>query len=210
MSIYYLIDANTPVIANSEINDVRYVAEDVVLGGNFCIALPDGVSIGSTDPTDLTDLLNKKYAGLLAAHPLYTDIAYESFVSAPNVDMANSTLAVGDRCTTKFLSDTGTYRSNATTLASTPTQAVVIFELSFAGGPNPIGDRATRFFELIPHSPTDGTCRVSFDNGATWLTVTTSGALLNIPVPSQGPDFIFRFDGISVKGTGLTSWAVIY
>jgi hypothetical protein len=209
MSTHYLIDANTPILANSEINDVRYAPEDVVLGGNFCIPLPDGISIGPTDPTDLTDLLTKKYAGLLAAHPLYTNIAFESFISAPSVDLANSSLlAVGDRCTTKFLSDTSVYRSVMTGLASSPTQAVVIFDMFFSGGPNPAGDRATRLFEVVP-STTFGTLEVSFDNGVTWLT-TTTGALLNIPVPSQGSFFILRFTGTSTKDFGLGSWAVIY
>lgn len=209
MSTHYLIDANTPILANSEINDVRYSIEDTLMGGNFIVQLPDGVSIGPDDPTDLTDLLNKKYAGLLAAHPLYTNIAFESFTLAPSVDMANSSyLAVGDRCTTKFLSDTSVYRSNMTGLSLTPTQAVLVVELFFSGGADPIGDRATRYFEGLPPD-SEGVCEVSFDNGVTFLT-TTSGALLNIPVPSQGPDFIFRFTGTSAKGLSLGSFAIIY
>jgi hypothetical protein len=209
MSTHYLIDATTPVLLNSEINDVRHVGvfEQTTLGGNFVIRLADDVSIGPVDPVDLTDLLTKKYIGLLASHPLYTNIAVESFVSAPGVDLVNSSaIAVGDRCTTTLLGVPAVFQSSMATLAASPTQALIIIETFYNEAEDPIGDRGSRAYTEL--DPSVGTCDVSFDNGSTFLT-TTSGALLNIPVPNQGSQFIFRFTG-TFANLSMGSWAVIY
>jgi hypothetical protein len=211
MSTLYLIDANTPILANSEINDVRWNppgSDTLILGGNFVVRLPDGVSIGPTDPTDLTDLLTKKYAGLLASHPMYTNIAYDDFTSTPGVSLANSSrIAFGNRCTTTFIGNPGVFQSAMVTLASTPTQALVVYETAYREDNNPIADRTQRIYVELDPAPYT-TCQVSFDNGSTFLT-TTNGALLNIPVPNQGSQFIIRITGTLPK-LGLDSWAVIY
>ena len=65
MSIYYLID---PFTAAGDITDVITGSPSlnpINATGSTVIRIPDGVALND-DPTNLADLLNEKYDGLLA------------------------------------------------------------------------------------------------------------------------------------------------
>lgn len=213
MSTYYLIDATTSPIANSEINNVTTTpGGTVVLGGNFVVRVPDGVSLGPDNPTDLTDLENKKYAGLLAFYAGYTRIAFDSLLDATGVNAATSTQVVlGERSTIRLLGYGGNlFESNPVVLSGgAPSQAVVTYETFLFENADPIVGRIQRTYEEVPPASVS-TCQVSFNGGATWVT-TTDGTLLNIAPADQGTSFIIRIAStVFADSVGLGSWAVIY
>lgn len=215
MSTHYLIDLHTNPVANSEINDVRFsAAGSSVLGGNFIIRVSDGVSLGTVPPTDLTDLLTKKYQGLMAFHPGYTRITFDDLLDATNVDLVNSALIVSsDRvgCSIVGLPG-GIFQSLPVALTGpAPVQAVIAFETFDVTDDYPMLDRTSRTYsETDPGAV--GTCDVSFNGGITFLTGATDGGLINIPIPDQGTSFVFRFNAGSVfpARVFLGSWAVLY
>lgn len=214
MSTHYLVDMHTSPVTNSEINDVRFAANgQTVLGGNFVVRLQDGVSIGNTPPTSLTDLLTKKYAGLLAFYPGYTRITFDDFLDASGIDITTSTgISAGGRCTTSLAGDgSSVFVSLPTALTGpTPTQAIITFETHDVTSDSPRDDRTQRTYqETVPGAV--GTCEVSFNGGVSFLPTTDAG-LLNIPLPDQGISFVFRFTAGAVfpARVFLGSWAVIY
>lgn len=215
MSTHYLIDLHTNPVANSEINDVRFSATgSTILGGNFIVRVPDGVSIGTTPPTDLTDLLTKKYQGLLAFHSGYTQITFDDFLDATNFDIANSSLtASSDRVGTCITGiPGGIYQSLPVALTGpAPVQAVILFETFDVTADYPLADRTTRTYsETDPGAV--GTCDVSFNGGVSFITGVTEGSLINIAGPDQGTSFVFRFNAglVFPSRVFIGSWAVLY
>lgn len=214
MSTHYLIDLHTTPFANSEINDVRFSKTgETLLGGNFIVRLPDGISIGPVNPTDLTDLLTKKYAGLLAFYAGYTRITYDDLLDAANIDLpACVNASVGDRSTIRIpRTGTSVLQSLPTPLiGAAPVECVVTYETFDTPWTSPIDGRGTRTYtETVPGVVS--TCDVSFNGGATFLS-TTDGGLLNIPPADQGTSFVFRVTSTGAFGANVSlgSWAVLY
>lgn len=214
MSTHYLIDLHTNPVANSEINDVRFSAlGSSVLGGNFIIRLPDGVSIGSS-PTGFVDLLIKKYVGLLAFHTGYTRITFDDFLDTTHIDLVNSVkIAASGRVGSSIVGIPGAiFQSLPVPLVGlAPTQAVLAFETFNITAVYPEADRTVRTYsETDPGAV--GTCDVSFNGGVSFITGVTDGGLINIPVPDQGTSFIFRFNagGVFPARVFIGSWAILY
>jgi hypothetical protein len=220
VSSYYVIDPHTDPFSASRILDV---AESSNLGpfpttpmnSGVIVRVPDSVSV--QDPLNLTDLLTKKYAGLLLYYAGFTYITYDDLLDVLNVDFAEPTLKgkFGDRnCVVlpPFVgaSGPGRLQSLVTPLsgALAPSQAVVTWEVYRVTTADPSLDRAVRTYVEMPASSL--TCQVSFDGGVTYYT-TTDGAVLNIPALGQGLNFIMRLtnqtptDNLFVGG-----WSVIY
>lgn len=213
MSTHYLVDIHTSPVTDSEINDVRFsLTGETILGGNFVVRLPDGIVI-ETNPTDLSDLLTKKYAGILAFYAGYTRIAYDDLLDAAGVNLANSIgIATGGRNTISLIGNgTSILESNAVALTGpAPVEAIVTWETFNVASLSPLDSRTVRtYMETTPSSVC--TCEVSFNGGGSFLPV-SDGSLLNIPAPDQGTSFVIRITSAAVfpARVFLGSWAVVY
>lgn len=210
MGTLFLIDSNTPVLLNSEINDtIPLEAGDTqVLNGSFGLTIPFGVPVDGV-PENLSDLLTQKFTGLLAYYPGFTDITYDEGIDASGWDPVGSGgVFMGDRGTTS-MSDSGSLRSNAAALTSTPSSAIVLWDLFEVLFDDPKDGIKTRIFREV--DPSNVSVDVSFNGGGTWITGITEGVQLSIPIGSQGSSFMIQINN-DTYGDRLWvgSWAVIY
>lgn len=210
MSTHYLIDAHTTPVLNSDINDVRFSSVgESVLNGNFVVRLPDGVSIGITPPTGLTDLLTKKYAGLLAFYAGFTRITFDDLLDAADMDPPACTGAnLGDRGTVSIYPG-GVLQTDAIPLTgAAPPEAITTWEASTRNYVDAGGAPIQAVYQ--EQDPTAlMTCDVSFNGGTNFNTV-TDGQYFNVPVPHQGTSLVIRWTNTSSSRVYVTSWAVIY
>jgi len=209
MGTHYLIDRHKNPVANSEINDVHFAESGSSLtNGNFIVRVPSDVRLFA-DPTDLTDLFNKKYIGLLANYPGFTRITSDELsITGALADAANSNeVAIGDRCTTTIFR-TGSVLQSIPVGLTPPnaTEAIVTWETYTTTSDQPKNDHGTETYTETPSS--NVTVEVSFNNGVSYQSVTDQG-IFTILIPDQGAVFIIRFTG-QTDLIGLASWAVIY
>lgn len=212
MTAHYLVDLFNPTVGNSELIDVRNPPDgESLINGSFIVRVPGGVSV--KNPTDLTDLITKKYTGLLAFYAGFTDIIFDDQLDATGVNAANSVgVLLGGRLT-NGLREPGAnptlLESVPVALGGSPTQALITWECFELQDSDVAGARFERTYVEV--SAGAYTCEVSFDNGVNFNS-TMDGAVLSIPVPEQGSDFIIRF--VNVSGTPaktfIGSWAVIF
>src|SRR5574343_1309488 len=209
-AVHYLVDLYDVPIASAKINDViAATAGASAVNGNFVVRVPGDVSVH--DPTDLTDLLAQKYAGLLAANAGFTEVIWDDLLDAGHVDTAATNVEgrFGDRGTI-VVNPGKVFQS---TLISpipgvAPAQAVVTWEtFEYVDTDTPLG-RITRTYggtwaDLV------STCEVSFDGGVSFFAV-TDGGVVNIPLVSQGTNFIIRITNTTASPIHLGSWAVVY
>lgn len=212
MGTLFLIDAHTPVLLNSEINDTipLEAGETQVINGSFGVNVPFGVPIDGT-PANLTALLAQKFTGLLAYYPGYANITYDEGIDASGWDASTSSGAtIGDRGTTR-VNNTGLVQSNPVALSSTPSAAILtweLFQITGALSENPKDGIKIRRYEEVDASNVNPS--VSFDNGATWIGSITEGVQFSIPAWQQGSTFLIRFANNSGNTLWVGSWAVIY
>lgn len=209
MGTLYLIDAHNPVLADSEINDTipLEAGNSQLINGSFVVNVPFGTPVDG-NPTDLTDLITKKFTGLLAYYPGFTYVDYEDCLDATGWDVANSDgFTLGERMTTSIY-DTGTLRSNLVALTgAAPSEAIItweVFELTMA---NPKDGLLTREYQELDAA--EFSVDVSFTNGTNWINV-TDGVLLSIPPVGQGTNFLIRITTAISGRRWLASWAVLY
>ena len=205
MGAHYLVDQFYSPVGSSTLIDVRNPDNgESFVNGTFVVRVPDGVSV--KNPIDLTDLTTKKYAGILSFYAGFTVIVFDDFLDATGVDTVNSSdVLLGERVTTG-LQPGGVLQSPTVPLSGAPTVAVITWE-TFTHTDS--DDKQQRFERTYVESdPDDYTCEVSFDNGANF-NVTTDSAVLNIPVPEQGTNFIVRFTNTAGKSF-LGSWSLIF
>ncbi len=207
MSTYYSID-----LFDGRINSVdNPTSGQVALTGSYAVRIPSGVRI--LDPVDLTDLLTKKYQGILSSRAGFASIVFDDMQDATGFSTTLSAgVSLGERGTVSMYPN-GVLRSNLVSLGITPpVQAVVTFELFEYVDADPIGGRFTRTYSEIPSSTSYVTCEVSFDGGVSFLTA-NQDTLINIPAPNQGTQFAIRFTNVSTgpeKRLHLGSWALLY
>jgi hypothetical protein len=213
MSAHYLIDLYGNPLGSARILDVRNPSNDQSLSnGSFVVRVPDGVQV--VNPTDLTDLLTKKYVGLLAFYTGFTRISFDDLTDASGVNTApgtSSALTTGLRGSVGLYPTAGARVQSVVTplTPAQPTVCVVTFETFRYTSTDDKNDRYQRTYEEIASSPSSITCSVSFNGGATFLP-TTEGAVLNIPLADQGTNFVIRLTNVSGQRLFLGSWAVIY
>lgn len=213
MSTFYLIDAHTNPVGNSQINEVvsDTFPGQVRCDGNFVVRIPDGVKV--VNPTNLSDLLTQKYAGILAQYPGFTSIVYDDLLdSTAMIPPAGngSTTKRGERGTFGY-SYTGGFVTTMVDVSPTViSQAIVVFEIfkyvltdSKTGG-------ATRYYREL--STLDTPWRLSVNNNVDTQVVTYSGQLVTFAPSEQGSEVVLK----NVTGTTgdpfyqVGSWAVIY
>lgn len=213
MSAHYLVDLFENPLANARILDVRNPSNDQSLSnGSFIVRVPDGVQVVS--PTDLTDLLTKKYAGLLAFYTGFTRITFDDLTDAMGVNMApgaSAFLTSGLRGSVGLYPTAGARVQSVVTplIPAQPTVCVVTFEVFRYTATDDKADRFQRTYEEVAAIPLNVTCSVSFNGGATFLP-TTDGAVLNMLIGDQGTSFIIRLTNVSAQRLFVGSWAVIY
>lgn len=205
MAAHYLVDQFHSPILNSSLIDVKNEPSgQSLVNGTFVVRVPDQVSV--QNPSDLNDLLNKKYAGLLASLAGFTVVVFDDLLDATGVSTANSSLVkLGERSTVA-LGATGVFQSNTVALSGAPDQAVVTWETFTYTDADDKQDRLQRTY--VEADPDDYTCDVSFDNGANFNSV-TDGGVVSIPVPQQGTNFIIRFTN-GGAASFIGSWALIF
>lgn len=210
MSTHYLIDLFEPDVtfANSEINAVRDPANGQTnLGGNFVVRVPSDVSV--QNPTSLTDLLTKKYAGILANHAGFPRIAYDDMLDDAGINkLASGTNGTfGNRGVVSIGPTGGKVTSNVVTLLATPVQAMMVWEVYDYAYTDPATGLTSRTYREQTSSSL--TCEISFNGGATFKPA-VDGGLLNIPLGDRGTSFIVRFTNPGANRLWLGSWAVLY
>jgi len=206
MTSHYLVDQFHAPVGSSSLIDVRTPSNgQSLVNGAFVVRVPGGVSV--KNPVDLSDLLTKKYAGLLTFYAGFQFIVWDDMLDAAGVDLANvSGVVLGDRSTNGLQANGTLLQSVVVPLGSSPTQAIVTWECFTVGDVDPAGGRLERTYTEVAAS--SYTCEVSFDNGANYNPV-LDGGVLNIPVPEQGSNFIIRFANGGTK-TFIGSWSVVF
>lgn len=207
---HYLIDLFSPVLASSEILSVNDNPNgESPLQGNFVVRVPNGVRV--QDPTNLGDLLTKKYAGLLTSYAGFTQIAYDDLLDTTGLDLtATGTDGMfGYRGAIK-LNPHGIVQSMIVTLAgAAPAQAVVTWETYEVTLSDIESGPITRTYVERPSDPSYVTCEVTFDNGATWFSV-LDGVVFNIAPALQGTSFKIRLRNTTMTPLHIGSWALCY
>jgi hypothetical protein len=159
MGTHFIVDAHTTPIGDSPINDIRFspAANTSPMNGNFVIRVDDNLAVQVENIANLNDLMTEKYAELLAAYPGFSSIIYDDMLDATGVDLATSFgVLLGDRGSCAFAPTDGTYgpspelRSVMVPLGSTPTQAIVTWELFEVTHSDPID-------QLVMHFTVTGT-----------------------------------------------------
>jgi hypothetical protein len=210
MPTLYMINAHNSTLASSEINDTVNLAngftESRALRGSFAIGVPFDIGLQSV-PTDLTDLITKKYAGMLAAYPGYENILFDEQIDANGWSFPPATgsarCTVGERQNTS-LSTGGTIESATTALGSTPAAVIVRWEAFVYGYSDTVGRTYTEA------DPALFNVFVSFNNGSTWNNV-TNRIFYSIPLADQGSNFKIRFQrNAGATKVHLGSWAIVY
>jgi hypothetical protein len=215
-AVHYLVDLHdvlrlpVPPYTSAKINDAIAATSGITtINGNFVVRVPGDVSV--RNPVDLNDLLQQKYAGLLAAYAGFTEVIWDDLLdsthtntTAPNVEGRFGERGVIAINPGKIFQST----LISPIPGAAPSQAVVTWET----------------FEYIDTDPADGrfvrayggtwadlvsTCSVSFNGGVSFYGV-TDGGVVNIPLLSQGTDFIIRITNTTSHVIHLGSWAVVY
>jgi hypothetical protein len=163
------------------------------------------------NPTDLNDLITKKYQGILSIYPGFTNILFDEQIDYVDWNPAASAGALfGERQTTALCGEVSSImESTAHTLASTPEICMVRYEVFRILETDPVTGQATRAYQDVTTSDADYKISVAFDGSG--FTDVTSGVLLNIPLGVRGNQFKVRFRRTaSGPKTYLGSWAVAY
>ncbi len=101
MGTLYLIDAHNPVLLSSKINDTVNLptGETHSIRGSFPVNIPFDIPMDGT-PTDVNDLITKKYQGILTIYPGFNNILFDEQVDASGWDTSQSSgYTLGDRQT---------------------------------------------------------------------------------------------------------------
>jgi len=219
MSSHYLIS-----LFDDSITDVLVptgAPPTSLITGSYVIAVPDDIAVKK--PTSLSDLLAKKYQGILGTRGMYSTITYDSMLDATNVDMVLShgvcTGFKGSICL--YPTDPSNPHPVLVTSAhgitwmgsgAGPTQAMVTYELFTYTDSDPATGSFQRHFQEIP-TDHDLTLEVSFNGGATFIS-TIDKALVTIPPAARGTQLVLRFTRTTNVAVTprifIGSWAVLY
>lgn len=206
MSTLYLVDYFPPPLGPAPIKDAC-TGSSVPLAGNYVIRVPDSISV--QHPSDVTDLLLKKYQGMLAYYAGYANIAYDDLLDVLDVDTSVSQGYFGEKNTVTILPG-GVFQTNAIALVGpNPPEAFVTWETYQISLSDNATARVQPSYEELPSSSAYFTCQVSFNGGANFYPV-LDGGLVNIPLVARGTSFVLQLTNVSASPLRVGSWAVIY
>lgn len=217
MPTLYLVDNHSTVLSTSKINDTVNVPSGNVetrsIRGSFPVVVPFDIPVDGT-PSDLDDLIAKKFTAMLSLYPGYTNILFDEQTDtngwvAPGPSVRG--YSVGNRQSTYMLANQASYLTSTTNvLSATPSVGILrwdAFELLYS---DVTGSANARLYREAP--PTAWNVFVSFNGGSTEFQV-TQGVPFNISLVNQGSSFRVRFNrnGINTPAKAwLGSWALIY
>ncbi len=210
MGTLYLIDAHDTVLLSSKINDVANVmaGHSHKIRGSFPVNVPFDIPIDG-NPTDLNDLVTKKYLGILAIYPGYNHILFDEQIDGLDWEHPGSCSTVGSRQTTSVGGSGSNLLISATqTLVSSPTTAVIRFEFFQYLESDPSTGQFTRSYQDVTTAG-DIVFQVSFNGGTSYINA-SNGVLLNIPLGDQGNQFKVLCYRTAGTRTHIGSWAVVY
>lgn len=210
MSAHYLIDLFTSPVTSAPIVDVsEAVGGQSTIDGTFVVRVPDSVGIAQPLPSDLGNLITRKYAGILAFYAGFGNIVYDDFLDATGVDFTTTPHGTfGARGSVGI--DAGTsLQSTSVPLGSTPTAAVLNWEVFTYVDSDPKTGRFSRKYNEVPTTNTNTTAQVSFDGGLTFITA-TDGGVVNIPLVSQGSDLVVRITNATGAKLYIGGWSLTY
>lgn len=219
MATYYLFDMHVPVVANARLVDVVVTtpsSPEIRVDGLTPIRVPDGVRV--INPMTLTDLLDQKYASLLALYPGFANIVYDDLLDAPSLEPADVTTRLrkrGSRSTAGGLVQTSASDPNLDVAPAVISQCVFVCEHYTWRYVDARDGRVERYYVEQPEGAHPS--RVSVDGGGQ-STFATSGELVTFIPGEQGSIInISFFDRTSPESAvvdgqliHIGSWAVIY
>jgi hypothetical protein len=219
VSTHYLID-----LFSDGINGVvtpRDTPPTSLVTGNYIVRVDDDVQVEK--PTDLSDLLTKKYQGILGTHGLFTQIAYDDLLDASNIDFTTSRGIFSG-----LKGHIGIYPMDSTNPAPIlqtssfgitwggpvpgPQQAMVVYELFTFVDEDSSTAPFQRSYQEVP-TDVDVLAEISFNGGASF-TAFQNNSLVTIPSFARGTQVVLRFTRTStvssVAKVFFGSWAVLY
>lgn len=220
MGTVYHIEAHNPTLLSSKINDTMNVSEGqtCTLRGSFPVCVPFDVPIDGV-PTDLNDLITKKYAGMLSLYPGYENIVYDACVDGSSGwdpgfagPGASPTLSatIGSRQTISVSHFTTTKLQSAlVNLASVPSTAILRWELFKYVKTDVVNGMMTRVYQELDPNAAGITVTCTFTN-LTGTSALTNGLLFEVPLANQGDEFRFRIASTHQQRVWVGSWALIY
>jgi hypothetical protein len=205
-----MIDAHATVLLSSKINDVANVmaGDTHALRGSFPVNIPFDIPVDGS-PTDLNDLITKKYQGILAIYPGFNHILFDEQVDALDWGSSSGSTTLGSRQTNSIRGNSSDYLTTTVqTLASTPTTAVLRYEFFQYIESDPASGQYTRAYQDITTAG-DIVVEVSFNGGTTMITA-SNGVLVNIPLNAQGNQFLIQIHRTAGTPAYIGSWAIVY
>jgi hypothetical protein len=209
---------------NDDINDVvtpQSVPPSTLITGNYVVRVADDTAV--RNPSNLGDLLAKKYQAILGMHGLFTQVTYDTFFDAANVNLTNSRgvftglkghvgLYPVDLTNPVPVLQTDPYGITWGGPGAGPPQALVTYEVFTYVDDDPADAAFQRRYQELPPD-IDVSVDVSFDGGSTFLSIQDK-ALVSVPLSSRGTQLLLRFTRTShvddVARVFIGSWAVLY
>jgi hypothetical protein len=219
VSTYYLVDLST-----NQINDVvssTSSSPSVLITGNYVVKVESNIPI--ENPVDLSDLLTKKYLGILGSHGLFTQISYDDMLDPSNIDFTNSRGVI-----TGYNGVNGLYAkppSGAVPILQTtshsitwggsglgPSEAILEYEVFTYLDVDQVGNPLNRYYQELS-TDLDLSVDISFNGGLNFFS-TTNKALVTIPSYARGDQIVVKFtretDVTSIPRVFIGSWSVLY
>jgi hypothetical protein len=214
-STYYLIDLSSDTIA--EAVEPPEALPQALITGCYVVRVPSDVDV--QEPTNLADLLTKKYQGTLAAHALFASIEYDDMLDASGVDTVNPAtinVQLGERGGICLLRN-GILQTTVSSIAWSgpapgPDEALVTWEVFRYDDVDDKTAPYARYYREIDALAAPVGCEISFDGGTTW-TGATDKSLTSIPLAKRGTSLVLKFSrtgGLSTHRYFLGSWSVLF
>lgn len=206
---HYILDLFTNPVTSAPIVDVLEPANGQSLtNGTFVVRVPDLVPISTPLPSTLGALMTKKYAGLLSFYTGFTNVIYDDLLDASGIDLGVTQGHFGARGSISLAAG-ATMQSVATPLGSTPSAALLTWEVFTYVDADPKADRFTRTYNELATISANTTAHVSFDGGLNFSSTVDSG-VLSIPGAIQGSSLVVRLTNNTASRLYVGSWALIY
>jgi len=209
MGLHYLINYFDQPIEHSRIADVIVAIDGTSeINGHFVVRVPFDVPV--KNPSDLEDLITKKYEGFMLQYVGFTRVAYDDLLNVDHINIAHPDVrgVFGQRCVigiepgAKFVSTT------IALVPPEPARAIMTWDAFDYPDTDPYDSKHMRIYrELDPDLVM--TCEISFDNGAHYRPIKNRRAM-DIIFGERGTNFIVQITNTTANRVYMGSWAVIY
>jgi len=192
---------------DNQISDIVSKATSTDSTGSLVVPVKDSLDVGS--PTTLTELLDAKYAALLAHYPGYNNIAYHTCLNVSGVDTTNSDRVIlGSGAQHHQIIPGGTLRFSPVGLVGTTSSCLLLWETylvnHFDDSINPI---QRTWLEDLPSAVA---CKINFQGAAPSITA-ISGSPIVLSGAEEGASFTVSFQRLATpQRSFLAGWALLY